>query len=134
VVYVGLYNAAPHEEWGGDDGTIRCVMTDLNISRGSRWVVKEVFEEVQAVWADGREWSPENGKKKNARHTSQKVKLNTAEAQIVADAMEGGLGLTQATALVNEYLASAGRPHVGRSSFYSNGPGNHAHPRWAARE
>jgi hypothetical protein len=71
VVYVDLYNATPHEDWGGEDGTIRSVMSDLNISNGSR-VVKQAFQDVQAAWADGREWSPEKSKKEKKLDTPVK--------------------------------------------------------------
>jgi hypothetical protein len=44
---------------------------------------------------------------------------NGIEEHLIAGAMESGLGISEATRLVNEYRAEVGLVHVGRSTVYS---------------
>ncbi|ETV79114.1 hypothetical protein H257_07850 [Aphanomyces astaci] len=48
------------------------------------------------------------------------IKLLSPDGQIVADCLEHGMSVTEATHMVNEYRQSVNEVHVGRSAVYSS--------------
>jgi len=116
VAFVDNHDAAPREEWGGEDGVIQAIMREKDIPKGSRKTVVDTLEEVSRCVQNGKKWTPEK-KPVQRRPTSQLIKEGSPEQELVANCMEAGYGLIQTTALVNEGRSKKGESHVGMSAI-----------------
>ena len=58
--FIYIMQGAVPEEWGGADGTINCIMMNLQIPAGSRAAVRAVLESVWACVIAGTVWGPTN--------------------------------------------------------------------------
>ena len=115
--YIEVLGAPDPKEWSGRDGTIATIIREFKMPSGSTAIVNAILDNVLECTQMGVEYngacSPGSGGHNKC------IELNSAETQIIADAIEGGLGLQQVTPLVNEYRASVGKVHVGMSAVHS---------------
>ena len=94
-------------------------MRELNVSAGSRALIKRVLTDVEECHLQGVEYSA--GRKEGSGGANKLIVLGSVEAHIVADGIEGGLGLTQTICLVNTHRGQCVPPlvDVGRSAVHS---------------
>jgi len=111
--YVDVLDIEPPRLWKGD-GTVTTIIKALGMPPGSRDVVFRVLEDVWECQKNGLEYSGE--RRAGSGGQNKLIELDSIEAQIVADGIEGGLGLTQTTYLVNKHRLKNSLVHVGRSA------------------
>lgn len=97
-------------------------MDDLSIPEGSRGTVTTVVKEVSRAFNSGTAWLPK--KKVIVRPNRQLITKGSPEEQIVADVMEQGGSVKQATSQLNERLKAEGKllrgkSHVGETAVYN---------------
>ena len=106
------------EEWHGQGGTIAHIVKQFGISKGSKRVVKRVLVRASAAFAGGYLYDPV--RECGTGGDNVLIAQGSVEEQIVADAMEEGVGMTNTMYLVNEYRRHHNiMPHVGRSAVYT---------------
>ena len=103
--YVNKYDAAPPHLWGDRDndgnGVITGIIRDLpHATAGGYQRVQAVLMSIYACVRDRVQWEP-FGKRRGGHNA--KIPLGSVEAELVASAMEKGLGLTAAMEAVNRY-------------------------------
>ena len=106
--FIMMLDGPPESEWHGADGTISTIIRELHLPLGSRGMVEKVLQEVMLCHRNGDVYSPL--RKPGAGGQNKLILLGTMEAQIVADGIEGGLGLTQTTRQVNDHRKQCDPP------------------------
>ena len=115
--YIEVLGAPDREEWSGQDGAIAKIIREFKMPSGSTFMVKAILDGVLECAQMGVEY--DGARSPGSGGHNKCINLDSAETQIIADAIEGGLGLRQVTPMVNEYRASIGKGHVGMSAVHS---------------
>ena len=118
--YIDVLDAPPIVEWAGVDGTVSVIQRELKVNQGSRGTISKVLNDLVACYTKDWEYEGEDHRVNNGG-ANVLIPIDSVEAQIVADHMEGGLGLTQTTFLVNQHRTECDPPliEVGRSAVHS---------------
>jgi hypothetical protein len=119
VYYLDVLDSPPPSEWDGKDGTVAVIRRNLKFPEGSGGTIRAVLVDVYACVEDGSRYTGEA--KLNQGGKNILIEPGSVEEQIAADAIEGGVGFTNAMHLVNEYRTHLDPPleHVGRSAVWS---------------
>jgi hypothetical protein len=115
--YLMMLEAPPKDKWDGKGGTVSLLSTHLGIPSGSGKLVRNVLLDVEFALITGAEYDGTVDRSNVGRPAS--VSQKSYELQIIADAIEGGQGITGATLLVNEHRAEDGKEPLGRSAVYN---------------
>jgi len=111
--YCGL-KAPPRKKWAGKGGTISMIREMLDIPKGSTHMVRNVLDDVTNCVTSNTLYT---GKRKPGSGGQNRIiDVHGVEAQIIADAIERGDGLTNATVAVNEYREMNGLETFTRSA------------------
>ena len=91
--------------WIGKDGIISSIRKDLNIGRGtSNERISAVMKDLLTAKEAGVRYDPQEGVKRRGRSGRKAIiDINSQEAQIIADAIESGMSIVSAWALVNTH-------------------------------
>jgi hypothetical protein len=98
-LFQDIYGQPPETEW---PMLISTIIHRLSVPLGSRDVVKRVFEQVTTANNAGVEYDANLGIK-SRRKGKFLIKKNSPESNLICDALQNGLSISQATCLVNEY-------------------------------
>jgi len=114
-LFVQVYKCPPPSEWKGRDGVIPRIRDTLGIPATTK--LDSILEDIMACEASGKQYS---GHRRTARAFKPCVlATNSVEAQIVADCLEDGFSLVQATNLVNKHRMDNDEDLVSNSAVYS---------------
>jgi hypothetical protein len=104
--YINILGAPPPEEWDGRDGTVVILRQSLKIPKNSSGRVREIISQVHHCHCVGVRYT---GERNSDGGLGRKViiKKTSVEAQIIADAVEDGMSMAMAHALVNKHCAEA---------------------------
>ena len=91
--------------WTGKDGIISSIWKDLNIGRGtSNARISAIMKDLLTAKEAGVRYDPQEGVKRIGRSGRKAmIDINSQEAQIIADAIESGMSIVSAWALVNTH-------------------------------
>ena len=92
-------NSPPKSMWNGQNGIIAQLRRRLSIPVGSSALVRKVLEDVLQAEAEDREYDPDWNRHRAGRPVA--IAKDSEEAEIIADAMEHGLGIAAAAHAVN---------------------------------
>jgi hypothetical protein len=115
--FLHLLGAPAEEDWTGRDGTISTIQKLLKIPQGSRNAILKVLRDVDGCMVAGVPYDS-SGDRTNNGGTRFVIKDGSVELQILADALEAGKSMSEATLLMNEYRKEDGSKPVGRSAVY----------------
>jgi hypothetical protein len=105
--YLKVLGAPPPEEWDGRDGTVTILKNCLKIPNNSRSRIRVIISQVYHCHCIGTQYT---GERITVGELGRKViiKKTSVEAQIIADAVEDGMSMAMAHALVNKHCFEAG--------------------------
>jgi hypothetical protein len=105
--YIKVLGAPSPEDWDGRDGTVRLIRTVLKIPSNSSGRVREILTQVHDCHCLGTQYT---GERRSEGELGRKVliKKTSVEAQIIADAVEDGMSMAMAHALVNKHCYEGG--------------------------
>ena len=110
-VYLSL-GRPPASEWSGRGGTVAIIADNLNIPNNSTNLVKKVLSDIDAL-ADPADYDPGAG----LRHGRKvAIKEGSAEANLICNALECGVGRNEAAVMVNSLRELQDRRPVSWSS------------------
>lgn len=115
--FINTLNAPPEQVWSGCDGTISAIIKNFNLPLSSRETVRNILLQVMNCAKKGLKYC--GNRLQGSGGHNKMIFHDSIEQQIIADAIEDGLGLRQATNLVNVYRNSKNKIHVGVTSIYS---------------
>ena len=101
--FVHNYGSPPESEWGGRGGVIAQIMHRVGVPEGSKALVRKVLEDVVAAQEEDEAYDASLGLSGSGRQA--KITREIAEANVVYTAMGAGVGITETTAMVNEFRA-----------------------------
>jgi hypothetical protein len=106
--YLKVLGAPPPEEWDGRDGTVTILKNCLKIPNNSRSRIRVIISQVYHCHCIGTQYT---GERITVGELGRKViiKKTSVEAQIIADAVEDGMSMAMAHALVNKHCFEAGQ-------------------------
>ncbi len=116
--YVNGLGAPAPDQWAGKMGTVSKIRKALNMSPGSTGtilnVLRDVFDKRQQnlVYTGASADTPMRVSRRRV------ISADSAEAQIIADTLELGLGVREAQLMVNDYRQSLGKSHLGVTTIY----------------
>jgi hypothetical protein len=95
------YGAPPEEEWGGKGGVLHKIMNRVGVPEGSKYLVRNVFEDVTKTRAAGDKYDAQSGERGVRREF--RIQKRTPEASIIFKSMQAGVGITETVVIVNEF-------------------------------
>ena len=101
--FVHNYGSPPESEWGGRGGVIAQIMHSVGVPEGSKAHVRKVLEDVVAAQEKDGAYDASLGLSGSGRQA--KITREMAEANVVYTAIGAGVGITEATVMVNEFRA-----------------------------
>jgi hypothetical protein len=121
--FESIHGNPPESEWDGRGGTVPMLLRWLRVGQDSARVVRRTLEDI--VDAQGRGVQYDGSKVAAGRGRPALIKMGSAEAKGIFEALRTGVGVPQATVLVNIAREQQGLPSVSYSavqSFVSSHP------------
>jgi hypothetical protein len=101
-LYVYVLGSPPSDEWGGLAGTLTDIINRLSLPKGSRTRIKEMLEARYRIEIENEETLIKSSGRPRL------IEESSDEAAIIILSLERGLGLGNATVLVNEFRREKG--------------------------
>ena len=117
-VFTHILRAPAENEWKDRDGTISYIQNLLQIPQGSCNTIQKVLHNVVYCSVADVPYDSSIDGRINLGNSSA-IKDGSIELQILADALEAGKSMDEATLLVNEHRFEDGSQPVGRSAVYA---------------
>ena len=106
------------QTWNGKGGIIPKLRKDLGMKRNCGYDFNSVLMEILDCARSGKKFRPEIMETRGGKRPPT-FKLDSIEAQIIADACESGLSTERALSFLNQHLYEQGKPLANKSSVIS---------------
>lgn len=100
-IYVYVLGCPPPDVWGGSTGTLTDIINRLSLPKNSRTRIKEMLEAQYKFEENNEVTEKESGR-------PRLIEERTDEAAIIISSLERGVGMGNATVLVNEFRRGKG--------------------------
>jgi len=114
-LFLEIYKCPPEGEWKGVDGVIPSIRKTLNIPASTK--LDDILQEIIDCRAQGVAYT--GRRRPYSAYKPVVLECDSYEAQLVADSLEEGFSLQQATNLVNKHRMDNDMDLVSNSAVYS---------------